>query len=198
MSEAMQITVEQLAGATGCTQIARAIAALPGIQAAMDFFAISDNPERVACFLAEIGEESEGLTYLSEIWGNPPTAAQAGYEGRRDLGNTHPGDGFAFRGSGWLETTGRANFARARDRLRALGVPNVPDFEQHPDLARTPDWAAWLAGLFWDDHQLNVLADVGGQDAFEQITQKINGGQNGELRRWELRQGACRWLGAGP
>ena len=43
------------------------------------------------------------LKYSEEIWG--PTKWQKGYEGRADLGNTQPGDGFWFRGPFML--TGR-------------------------------------------------------------------------------------------
>lgn len=50
---------------------------------------------RVAAFIAHIGHESGQLRYVREIWG--PTLAQARYEGRADLGNTKPGDGFKYR-----------------------------------------------------------------------------------------------------
>lgn len=190
----MQISSAQLSGATGCTDDDRAAAHLPGIQAAMDFFNISDTPERIASFLAQVGVESEGLLYLSEIWG--PDAAQREYEGRADLGNTQPGDGYAFRGAGYLQITGRANFALTRDKLRVAGVPDVPDFEEQPDELRTPAWAAMSAGMFWSDHNLNALADAGGEDNFAAITRRINGGLNGEPQRWALRQAAASWLGA--
>ncbi|MGI8991166.1 MAG: glycoside hydrolase family 19 protein [Bryobacteraceae bacterium] len=54
------------------------------------------------------------------------------YDGR--LGNTQPGDGFRFRGRGYVQLTGRANYAHAGDRL---GV----DLVGNPDQAFEPSTA---------------------------------------------------------
>jgi len=62
----------------------------PVLNTAMNRYQIVGT-QRVAAFIAQIGHESGQLKYMREIWG--PTAAQARYEGRTDLGNTHPGDG---------------------------------------------------------------------------------------------------------
>ena len=53
----------------------------------------------------------------------------------RRLGNTKPGDGVTFAGRGYVQLTGRANYARAE---RELGVPLVGE----PDLAMKPETAA--------------------------------------------------------
>ena len=45
-----------------------------------------------------------------------------------------------------------------------------------PDALSEPKWAALSAAAWWNDRELNELAD---QYAFTQITQRINGGQNG-------------------
>lgn len=127
--------------------------------------------ERVAAFLAQIGHESGGLRYVREIWG--PTKAQAGYEGRRDLGNTEPGDGHRFLGRGLIQITGRANY---RACGKALGI----DLEIAPESLESPLYAALSAGWFWDSRGLNALADAG---EFKQITRRINGGTNGMADR---------------
>jgi hypothetical protein len=57
------------------------------------------------------------------------------YEGRRDLGNTQSGDGWNFRGRGYVQITGRTNYAKF---TRLLGV----DLVNNPDLALDPD-DAW-------------------------------------------------------
>lgn len=73
------------------------------------------------------------MTPRREIWG--PTPAQIGYESRKDLGNTVPGDGSKFRGRGFCQLTGRANYQRAST---TLGV----DLVTNPDLALVPEYAA--------------------------------------------------------
>lgn len=182
------ITDVQLAHSCSCSLI-RAGNWLAAINEALEVFGI-DTPKRQAAFLAQIAHESGNLQYVRELWG--PTEAQKRYEGRADLGNTQLGDGFKFRGHGLIQTTGRANHARVRDGLRARGF-DCPDFEDDPDKLMIPRWAALSAGLFWDDHQLNDLADSGD---FERITRKINGGLNGYAERRVLWARAQDSLGA--
>ena len=57
-----------------------------------------------------------------------------GYEGRRDLGNTQPGDGKRYW-EGYIQITGRANYRRYGKKL---GI----DLENNPELAEQPDIAA--------------------------------------------------------
>ena len=78
--------------------------------------------------------ESGRFVYDREIWG--PTAAQKGYEGRADLGNTISGDGKRFMGRGFVcMITGRRNYADWSDRL---GL----DLINNPELAADPTYAA--------------------------------------------------------
>ena len=79
------------------------------------------------------------------------------------------GDGWRFRGSGFLQLTGHSNFYHAG---KALGA----DFVMEPELVRTPRYAAQTAGWFWQTHKLNQTAD--GRD-FVTMTKKINGGTIG-------------------
>ena len=171
----MKITPALLQKAVGCTA-ARAAKFADPLSVACSFYSI-DTPVRLAAFLAQVGHESGSLRYTSELWG--PTPAQARYEGRADLGNTQPGDGRRFKGHGLIQTTGRHNHARVRDRLRER-FQGVPDFEADPEALTDPQWAALSAADYWDDKGLNALADAG---AFEAITRKINGGLNGYADR---------------
>ena len=166
----MNITSAQLSTCTGATS-ALAVRWLPHVQEALDAYMI-DTRERIAAFLANVGHESGGLRYTTELWG--PTDAQRGYEGRADLGNTQAGDGSRYRGHGLIQTTGRANHARARDRLRAR-FPDmvIPDFEDSPELLAADEWAALSAADFWDDHNLNTWADMG---SFDGVCDIINRG----------------------
>jgi predicted chitinase len=137
-----------------------------------------DTPLRVAAFLAQIGHESDELKYMSEIWG--PTPQQLRYDPpttlAKKLGNIQVGDGYLFRGAGPIQITGRANY---REYGQTLGL----DLENNPDLARTPEVGFRLACLYWKKKNLNALADLGTQEAFDIITKKINGGYNGKVHR---------------
>jgi putative chitinase len=123
--------------------------------------------KELAAFLAQCSHESGGFRYLSEIWG--PSAAQQGYEGRRDLGNVQKGDGYRYRGRGFIQLTGRSNYRAAGS---ALGLP----LEKEPDLVAQPDIAAKTAVYFW---KANVQSRVSNWDDVTTITKVINGGYNG-------------------
>jgi len=125
------------------------------------------SPPRAAMFIAQAGHESMGFVHTAEIWG--PTAAQRGYEGRKDLGNTQPGDGSRFRGRGLIQITGRSNYEAVSE---ALGV----DFVGAPSLLQQDGYAAQSAAWWWAAHGCNELADTGDVAA---VTRRINGGLNG-------------------
>jgi putative chitinase len=166
------MTPQDLALATGA-RIDRATEFLPIIERAAVDFEINTQA-RMAAFLAQVGHESGGLHWLTELWG--PTSSQARYEGRADLGNTQEGDGFKYRGRGLIQLTGRANYQKASDAL-------ATDFIGDPDQLAQPEYAVRSAMWFWQSHGLNELADTGD---FERVTKIINGGLNGEAERLVL------------
>ena len=88
------------------------------------------------------------------------------YGGR--LGNTEPGDGWAFRGSGPIQVTGRANFTE----LQALtGIPLI----EHPELLRRPGAeAVRLCVAWWEKH---IPDGILGSAA--RVTKMVNGGYVG-------------------
>ena len=153
----------------------------PVLNTAMNRYQIV-GAKRVAAFIAQIGHESGQLKYVKEIWG--PTAAQARYEGRADLGNTQPGDGSKFRGRGLIQITGRANYKACGE---ALGL----DLINQPELLEKPQHACMSAAWFWATRSLNTLADAG---QFDAITRRINGGQNGAADRQALYARALKVL----
>jgi putative chitinase len=96
--------------------------------------------------------------------------------GREQLGNTQPGDGWAFRGRGLKQLTGRDNYRRCGDALRI-------DLIGNPDLLLLPANAAMSAGWFWSTNKLNDIADLG--DVLG-MTRRVNGGTNGLTERAAL------------
>ena len=122
-----------------------------------------DTAQKQAAFLAQIAHESGSLRYTLEI------ADGKAYEGRKDLGNTHVGDGPRYKGRGLLQVTGRSNYEACGF---ALGRNLISD----PEYLETPMGASRSATWFWDSKGLNSHAD---KDAFGTITKIINGGYNG-------------------
>ena len=59
-----------------------------------------------AHFIAQMAHETGGGRWYLEL------ASGDAYEGRKDLGNTQPGDGMKFKGAGALQMTGRYNYQR--------------------------------------------------------------------------------------
>lgn len=187
----MKLDADLLVAALGCTPERAALFAGP-LDTACARYAI-DTPARLAAFLSQIGHESGALRYVAELWG--PTPAQARYEGRADLGNTQPGDGYKYKGRGLIQTTGRANYVQLRDRLRAAGV-DCPDFEGSPESLEQPRWAALSAADYWDMRRINAAADAGD---FERVTKLVNGGLNGyadRSARWERAKQALQGAAA--
>jgi predicted chitinase len=121
---------------------------------------------RQAAFLAQTAHETGGWRWLRELGGRSYFFK---YEGRKDLGNNQLGDGYRFRGRGYIQLTGRHNYRHASAQL---GIPLL----EHPELAEQPEYAARIAGWYWFQRALNRLADTG---EFRQITRVINGGYNG-------------------
>jgi predicted chitinase len=135
---------------------------LPFMQQAMAEFDITSYL-REAAFLAQLAHESAELRYMEEI------ASGAAYEGRKDLGNTQPGDGKRYKGRGPIQLTGRANYSKYG---QLLGL----DLVNEPTVAATKEVGFRIAGQYWKLNGLNELAD---QQKFKTITKRINGGYNG-------------------
>jgi putative chitinase len=167
-----------------------------------------DSNVRVSAFLAQIGHESAGLTAVSEnlnysaaglaatwptrfrgtdgkpnalatnVQRKPEQIANYTYANRMGNGEVDSGDGWKYRGRGFIQTTGRANYAKL-----SAGTGIV--FATVPDLLEQPEYAALSAAFFWQSNGLNELADAG---HFNQITKRINGGTHGAAdrnARWE-------------
>ena len=98
---------------------------------------------------------------------DPRAMAKILYEGRRDLGNTEPGDGWRFHGRGYFQYTGRDNYTVYG---RKFGVDPVGN----PELAAEPRMAADLAIAYWKS---KVPAHL--REDVPAAARIINGGPNG-------------------
>lgn len=136
-----------------------------------------DRPCNLAMYLAQLSHESGGFKYDREVWG--PTKTQKRYEGRKDLGNTQPGDGAKFKGRTSIQITGRYNTQKFYEWCKER-FAQVPDFVQNPDLMNTDPWEGLGPIWYWDVRMLNVWAAKGD---FANLTRKINGGTNGYADR---------------
>lgn len=153
---------------------------------------------RLQYFLAQLGHESNGLTHreenlnysatrLMEIWPSrfptlaiaqkydrdPEKLANFVYGGR--MGNVNPGDGYKYRGRGYIQLTGRETY-------REIGKVAGLDLEGSPELAAKPENAIRIACAFWTWKKINPSCDVGD---FTAVTKRINGGTNGLTDRLE-------------
>lgn len=192
-------TANQIEAAVGCARkVAQAV--VEPMREACRLYEI-DTGARLAAFLAQTGHESasftrvrENLNYSAdgllrtwpsrftralalEVARKPEAIAKIVYGNR--LGNRTPAEGWTYIGRGWIQVTGRANYAGITETLREK-FPGAPDFVAVPEQLEHPRWAALTAAAYWSDHELNALADRG---EFDKITARINGGQIGKADR---------------
>jgi putative chitinase len=193
----MEITVEILQACIPQAKAARLEMFCEGFNETFEHFEIN-TPPRMAMFLAQTAHESgnfsaveENLHYkahaLMAFWPkrfagvaeqyqmNPEKIANRAYCDRMGNGNEASGEGYAYRGRGIIQLTGKDNYAHCG---AALGLDLVGDPDQ---VARNPV-AVLSAGWFWDTRKLNAVSDTGD---VERATKLINGGTIGLKERGE-------------
>lgn len=159
-----------------------------------------NTPLRIAHFMAQLEHESglkpisENLNYSAErllvifpkyfiskadadrYARQPERIANRVYANRMGNGNEASGEGWKYRGRGFIQLTGKQNYYR-------LYVYTDLDVIKNPDLLLEEPNAMVSALWFWNMRSLNDLAD---KDDILGITKKINGGVNGLAHRKEL------------
>lgn len=166
---------------------------IPGIQ---EKFAVN-TPLRLAHFLAQCGHESGGFRITQEnlnysakgLQGifkkyfpsealaldyakKPQKIANRVYGGRMGNGNEASGDGYTFRGRGFIQLTGRDNYKAFDDAVE-------DNILENPDLVATK-YPLASAAWFWNKNKLNQLADKGNApEVVTMITKRVNGGTIG-------------------
>jgi len=156
-----------------------------------------DTALRLSHFLAQCGHESAGFKAVQEnlnygakgLLGifkkyfpteakalqyerKPEKIANLVYGSRMGNGDEASGDGYKFRGRGYIQLTGKNNYA-------AFGKAINEDITANPDLVSTK-YPLLSAAWFWSSNSLNALADKGADDAsVTAITKRVNGGTIG-------------------
>lgn len=150
---------------------------------------------RICHFLSQVAHESgdfshktenlsyskEGLLKIFPKYFNPTTALQYErqqekianrvYANRMGNGDESSGDGWKYRGRGYIQLTGKSNYSELDKVIN--GVLANPDLvsQKYPLSS-----AAW----FWNKNLINNIADKGNSfDIIKEITKKINGGYHG-------------------
>lgn len=161
------------------------------------------NALRLAHFLAQCAHESSGFKVVYENLNysadglkttfpkyfpeplnqsyarNPVKIGARAYANRNGNGDEASGDGYTFRGRGYIQLTGRSNYA-------AFGKCMGEDTVTHPDLVAT-DYPLASAGFFFDINKIWSVCDGGSTDAIiTAVTRKVNGGTNGLANRTRL------------
>jgi putative chitinase len=166
------------------------------IPSVMSTFKI-DSALRLSHFLAQCGHESAGFKAIQEnlnygakgLLGifkkyfpteakalqyerKPEKIANLVYGGRMGNGDEASGDGYKFRGRGYIQLTGKNNYV-------AFGKAINEDIAANPDLVATK-YPLLSAAWFWSSNGLNTIADKGATDAdVTAITKRVNGGTIG-------------------
>ena len=154
------------------------------------------NNLRLAHFLSQCGHESgnfkavsENLNYsadgLKKIFGKyfpgnlnesyarkPEKIAARVYASRMGNGDEASGEGFKFRGRGYIQLTGKNNYTNFSKFIGEDCVAN-------PDLVATK-YPLASAGFFFDSNKLWAICDKGADDAtVTAVTKRVNGGTIG-------------------
>lgn len=199
MESIMSVTLEQLDSFFENTDTELLETLVDPLNAALDKYEIN-TPERVAMFMAQVGHESgglkrreENLNYsaqrLTQVFPkyfrdvdpndyarNPEKIANRVYGNRMGNGDEDSGDGYRYRGRGFIQLTGKNNYKAFAD---AMGM----SLDEAVDYLSTAEGAAMSAAWFWDMRNLNADADRG--DVVT-VTKKINGGTIGLHERQAL------------
>ena len=156
-----------------------------------------NTPLRVAHFLAQCGHESGGFRLTQEnlnysakgLMGifkkyfpteaianqyarNPQKIANKVYSNRMGNGSEASGDGYKFRGRGYIQLTGKENYT-AFGKSIGVDIPSNPD-----SVAST--YALASAAWFFSKNGLHKIADEGASDVVvTKITKRVNGGTIG-------------------
>tara|TARA_Y100000310_G_scaffold239682_1_gene243384 strand:+ start:20809 stop:21372 length:564 start_codon:yes stop_codon:yes gene_type:complete len=132
--------------------------------------------QRAAGFISQVAHETGGFTWLTELGGRRYfNKYEPGTKIGKRLGNTIKGDGYAFRGRGLIQLTGRYNYTKFNEWLEDNGY-DYDNVVLNPDSVSHLPLALLAALWYWDSRDLNNYCD---RDDIKSLTKRINGGFNG-------------------
>lgn len=106
----------------------------------------------------------------------PEEIANVVYANR--MGNDVNGDGWKYRGRGYIQLTGKENYKKFNDWLKSVNID--VDVILEPDLLLKDKYCFLSAGFYWFKNNLNKISDLGSnEDIIKKITKIINGGYIG-------------------
>src|SRR5262245_63118899 len=169
-----QVTVAQVSRMFPQTPIGNIITNLPFVLQAMHDANLGDKPMLLMA-LGTIRAETASFEPISEGRSRFNTSPNGHpfdlYDNRRDLGNRGPRDGESFKGRGFVQLTGRANYTTFGAKL---GTNLVND----PDKANDPTIASELLALFLKDKEERIRDALDSGD-LATARRLVNGGSHG-------------------
>lgn len=120
------------------------------------------DPARLASLFRAVKDTADAAALIAQ---GPQAIANRVYANRLGNGDEASGDGWRYRGSGYIQLTGRDNYRKFGNKVNM-------DLVDNPDLVRQPPTAARVAFAYWDATGCSPLADAGD---VEGITQNVNG-----------------------
>lgn len=142
--------------------------------------------KELAQFLAQCAHETMNYASLVEFGDGKDYDPKINPQKAKTLGNTTPGDGPLFKGRGFIQLTGRWNYAQAG---QALGLP----LEQKPQLLEKPEIAAKASVWFWNNR---VKPNIKNFTDTRTVTGYINPGLKGLQKRHGLFQTYLKTMNA--
>jgi len=175
-SAAPQVTVAIVSKMFPATPLGNIKANLPYVLKALEAANLAEKP-MVLMALATIRAETEGFEPISEgkskFNTSPNGHAFDLYDNRKDLGNRGRPDGASFKGRGFIQLTGRANY---QTHGEAIGLGN--QLVDNPELANDPTIAAQLLASFLKAKE-RAIKEALLENNLKQARKLVNGGSHG-------------------
>jgi len=130
------------------------------------------DPIKLAAWMAQCKQESGGFRYLKELG---PDSYFNRYDGRKDLGNTQPGDGALYKGRGFIQITGKNAYA-------SMSKYFGQDVVSHPELVEQLPLASQSVLWFFNVEKASRSSTINWDDCVA-VTKLVNGGTNGLSNR---------------